>query len=59
MHLNPIQFVAGLMVTLKAEFGRSKDLYHIPDPLNDSMFNADPRASTRSDNYFSPDVYIP
>jgi Fe(3+) dicitrate transport protein len=47
------------MVTLKAEFGRSKDLYHIPDPLNDSMFNADPRASTRSDNYFSPDVYIP
>ncbi len=46
-------------ISLKAEFGRSKYLYHIPGPLNDSMFNADPTMSTRSRNYFSPDIYIP
>lgn len=46
-------------ISLKAELGRSKYLYHIPGPLNDSMFNADPRTSTRNRNYFSPDIYIP
>lgn len=46
-------------VSLKAEFGRSKYRYHIPGPLNDSMFNADPEMSTRSRNYFSPDIYVP
>ncbi len=46
-------------ISLKAEFGRSKYLYHIPGPLTDSMFNADPTSSTRSRNYFSPDIYIP
>jgi Fe(3+) dicitrate transport protein len=46
-------------VSLKAEIGRSKYQYHIPGPLNDSMFDADARTSTRSRNYFSPDIYIP
>lgn len=46
-------------VYLKAEFGRSKYQYHIPGPLNDSMFNANPEMSTRSRNYFSPDIYVP
>jgi len=46
-------------VSLKAELGRSKYRYHIPGPLNDSMFNADPEMSTRSRNYFSPDIYVP
>ena len=46
-------------ILLKAELGRSEYLYHIPGPLNDSMFNADPTMSTRSRNYFSPDIYIP
>ena len=46
-------------VSLKAEFGRSKYRYHIPGPLNDSMFNTDPQMSTRSRNYFSPDIYVP
>ena len=54
-----LQYAFNDKVTLKAEIGRSKYLYHIPGPLNDSMFNADPRASTRSRNYFSPDIYIP
>ncbi|MGB8195355.1 MAG: TonB-dependent receptor, partial [Chitinophagaceae bacterium] len=34
-------------------------LYRIPGPLNDSMFEADPAMSTRSRNYFSPDIYVP
>lgn len=46
-------------ISLKAELGRSKYRYHIPGPLNDSMFNANPRMSTRSRNYFSPDIYVP
>lgn len=46
-------------VSLSAAFGRSKYQYQIPGPLTDSMFNADPEMSTRSRNYFSPDIYIP
>lgn len=46
-------------LSVKAEFGRSKYQYHIPGPLTDSMFKADPRQSTRSRNYFSPDIYVP
>lgn len=46
-------------ISFKAELGRSKYLYHIPGPLNDSMFNANPTMSTRSRNYFSPDIYVP
>jgi Fe(3+) dicitrate transport protein len=46
-------------VSIKGELGRSKYLYQIPGPLNDSMFDANPKMSTRSRNYFSPDIYIP
>ena len=46
-------------IQLRAELGRSKYLYQIPGPLNDSMFNADPQYSTRARNYFSPDIYVP
>ncbi|WP_229247960.1 TonB-dependent receptor [Dyadobacter sandarakinus] len=44
---------------VKAELGRSSYVYQIPGPLTDAMFNADPRQSTRSRNYFNPDIYIP
>jgi Fe(3+) dicitrate transport protein len=44
---------------LKAEIGHSKYVYHIPGPLTDSMFYADPRQATRSRNYFNPDIYVP
>ena len=46
-------------VALTADFSRSKYVYHIPGPLTDSMFYANPRQATRSRNYFSPDIYIP
>lgn len=54
-----MQYAFSKKVTVKAEFGRSKYLYHIPGPLNDSMFYAGPKTSTRARNYFSPDIYIP
>ncbi len=44
---------------IKAEIGRSSYVYQIPGPLTDAMFAADPRQSTRSRNYFNPDIYIP
>lgn len=46
-------------LSVKTEFARSNYRYHIPGPLNDSMFQADPRQSTRSRNYFSPEIYVP
>ena len=45
--------------SLKAEIGRSKYLYQIPGPLTDSMFNTSPTSSTRTRNYYSPDIYVP
>ncbi len=46
-------------LNVQIEFGRSQYLYRIPGPLTDSMFYADPRQSTRTRNYFSPDIYVP
>jgi len=46
-------------VRLKAEVARSSYVYQIPGPLTDSMFHADPRQSTRSRNYFNPEIYVP
>lgn len=46
-------------LVIKGELGRSKYLYHMPGPLTDSMFAKDPQSSTRSRNYFSPDIYVP
>ncbi len=44
---------------VKAEIARSNYLYRIPGPLTDSMFYADPTQSTRTRNYFNPDIYVP
>lgn len=46
-------------VRLTAAFSRSNYVYQIPGPLTDSMFHANPRHSTRSRNYFNPEIYIP
>ncbi len=46
-------------VRLKAELSRSNYVYQIPGPLTDSMFHADPKQSTRSRNYFNPEIYVP
>jgi len=44
---------------LTTELARSKFSYRMPGPLTDSMFYADPRQSTRSRNYYSPEIYVP
>jgi Fe(3+) dicitrate transport protein len=54
-----IQYQPTDKLLLKAEFTHSVYLYHIPGPLDDSMFYADPRQSTRARNYYSPDIYVP
>ncbi|WP_460982985.1 TonB-dependent receptor family protein [Spirosoma fluminis] len=44
---------------LTAELGRSTYTYQIPGPLTDALFAQNPRQSTRSRNYFNPDIYVP
>ena len=46
-------------LALRAEAGRSRYLYRQPGPLNDAMFAAEPEHSTRSRNYYSPDITVP
>ena len=46
-------------LSLKAELGHTDYVYQIPGPLTDSMFLANPRMSTRSRNYYEPDIYLP
>lgn len=45
--------------SIRAEWARSKYIYRLPGALTDSMFLANPRQSTRSRNYYSPDIHIP
>lgn len=51
------QFLPNL--SLKAELGRSEYLYQMPGSLTDAQFEEDARQSTRSRNYYSPDIYVP
>ncbi|HMQ05761.1 MAG TPA: TonB-dependent receptor [Saprospiraceae bacterium] len=44
---------------IRAELGRSTYLYQLPGPLNDAMFNENPRQSSRTRNFYSPDIYVP
>jgi Fe(3+) dicitrate transport protein len=44
---------------LTAELSRSKYIYHLPGALTDAEFNEDPRQSSRSRNYYSPEIYVP
>lgn len=44
---------------LRVQGGHSMYLYRIPGPLTDAMFRANPTQSTRSRNWFNPDIVIP
>ncbi|MCP9755957.1 TonB-dependent receptor [Lacihabitans sp. CCS-44] len=46
-------------LSLKADFSRSKYVIQLAGQQTDAMFNIDPRASIRSRNYYSPDIYVP
>ncbi|GAB3713090.1 TonB-dependent receptor [Spirosoma flavus] len=54
-----LHFQATKQLGITAELGRSTYLYQLPGQLTDAMFAQDPRQSTRSRNYFNPDIYIP
>lgn len=54
-----LKYAAGKNVTIGAELLRSEYLYHIPGQLTDKMFEENPRQSTRSRNYFNPEIYVP
>ncbi len=45
--------------TLRADVGRTRYLHRQPGPLTDAMFARDPRMSTRSRNFYSPDILVP
>ena len=46
-------------LSLRAEAGRNRYLYRQPGPLSDAAFANDPRAATRSRNWYSPDIVVP
>jgi Fe(3+) dicitrate transport protein len=46
-------------MSLALELGRNSYVFQSPGPLTDSMFRADPRQSTRSRNFYQPDIYVP
>ncbi len=46
-------------LNVKTELGRSQYIYQMPGALTDALFNQNPRQSTRTRNYFNPDIYLP
>ena len=46
-------------LSLRLEWARSTYIYRMPGQLSDAMFLKDPTQSTRSRNYFNPDINIP
>lgn len=44
---------------VKLEWTHSSYITHIPGALNDKMFEANPKMSTRSRNYYQPDIHVP
>ena len=49
----------GKYFSVKARVGHSRYVYRLPGPLSDAQFEADPRQSTRSRNYYSPNITVP
>ncbi|MBK8698865.1 MAG: TonB-dependent receptor [Saprospiraceae bacterium] len=54
-----LQYAFTPSLTARAEMGRSTYLYQIPGPLTDKQFGENARQSSRTRNYFSPDIYVP
>ena len=46
-------------LTFKFEWTHSNYVTHLPGPLTDSMFLADPQMATRSRNYYNPNIHVP
>ena len=43
----------------KFDFSKSKYIFQLAGPVNDSLFYANPKKATRARNYYSPDIYVP
>lgn len=54
-----IQYSPKRVLELKLNLSHSNYLTQLPGPLNDAMFQSNPRQSTRSRNYYNPDIYVP
>jgi Fe(3+) dicitrate transport protein len=54
-----IYYDATKNLKFKLEWTHSNYITHIPGPLTDSMFYVNPRISTRSRNYYQPNIHIP
>lgn len=46
-------------LSFKLEWTHSNYITHIPGPLTDNMFKDNPKMSTRSRNYYQPNIHIP
>lgn len=46
-------------VNVRAQVGQSAYRYQIPGPLTDAMFAINPEMSSRSRNYYSPNIVVP
>jgi Fe(3+) dicitrate transport protein len=46
-------------MSITAEWAHSEYIYRIAGAQTDSMFYANPRAATRSRNYFNPNIHVP
>lgn len=46
-------------LSIKAELSHSKYVFQLAGQQTDAMFAANPRASIRSRNFYSPDIYVP
>lgn len=44
---------------IKLDWTHSNYLIQLAGPLTDSMFTADPQSSTRSRNYYNPNIHVP
>jgi Fe(3+) dicitrate transport protein len=44
---------------IKLDWSHSNYVIHLAGPLTDAMFHTDPRSSTRSRNYYNPDIHVP
>lgn len=43
----------------KLDWTHSNYITHLPGPLTDSMFHANPKMATRSRNYYQPTIHVP
>lgn len=54
-----LYYDASEKLKFKWDWSHSNYLIQLAGPLNDSMFHADPTMSTRTRNYYNPNIHVP